>query len=652
MKKLFLTTNYCCKCAVCILAAVILFVTSSCTKQTELPNNSPALLQNTASTSNNAQDTTQSGDLASVPQGITAEFSERDLAGTYDKNGAQNIEFKNGTFDANIDGIILNDNILTISKAGTYVLSGEFNGGINIYVSSTDKVQLVLNGVDITSTDGPAINGIQSDKIFITLLENTENTLTDSSLYSMLDEDSEPSAALFSKDDMTINGKGSLKVNGNYMHGIVSKDDLTICNADITVNSKSTGIRGRDELAVTDSSITVFSGTNSLDSNNDSDEAKGNIIIENSTLTLTSNGDAVQAKNTVQITNTEAVIVTASGAPDIIQNDNGMEWHKNGVPMFEKNTTTANESTSSKGIKAKKLLRIDGGSFEINAFDDAVHSNGDVVLSADTLNLASGDDGIHADSSLYVLSGSIEISKSYEGLEGNTITVFDGSININASDDGMNAAGGVDSSGMGGMAQFNHNRQDKFNTSASDDVFIKILGGNIHVNASGDGMDTNGALIVSGGTTIVEGPENNGNGALDYLSYAKIDGGFFIAVGSSGMALNFSQAENQCAALVNFKSTQNASTPIALFDSNNNLEFAFAPSKQYSSVVVSAPSLIEGGKYELKYGGSIKNGNFTFEGPNYSGGSTYSTLEFTSNILNVNSHGGNFGGGGGRPNGR
>lgn len=628
-----LVSKFYCKCALCMLAVIIMFMSVACSNKTNIPSETYA--PNTHSDHAMANDT--------VPEKITAEFSDRDLAVDYDKYESTSLHFTNKTLENAIkyDGIKLENSVLSILKEGTYILFGEFSGTINIAVQNTEKVQLVLNGVTITAKDGPAINIAQADKVFITLAENTKNILTDSTAYSKLDSSDEPNAALFSKDDITINGNGYLEVNGNYKHGIVSKDDLTICNLNITVSANGTGIRGKDELAVINSNINVISKTNALDSNNDTDETKGNIIIENSVLNIISSGDGIQAKNTVQLTNTEAYITTANGAPETIKTDNPMmEFHKT-----QQNSSNSEETVSSKGIKAEKLLRIDGGSFEINSLDDTIHSNGDVVLSADNLTLRSGDDGVHADSNLYVLSGNISIEKSYEGFEGNTITVFDGSMDILANDDGMNAAGGVDSSGMGGMGEFNHDRQDKFSFSSSDDVFIKILGGNINVNASGDGIDSNGAIIVSGGTTIIEGPENNGNGALDYLSYAKINGGFFIALGTSGMALNFSEAENQCAALVNFRSTQDALTPIALFEGDIFM-FAYKPTKKYSSVVVSMPEMQLNKTYELKYGGTILNGSYTPDGSKYSGGSTYTTLEFTSSILNINSHNSGFNGGG------
>lgn len=528
-------------------------------------------------------------------------------------------------------------------------MSGEFSGSVIVNVQNTDKVQLVLNNVSIKSEDGPAIFAMQSDKLFVTLKEGTINTLADSGTYSSQDSDQEPNAALFSKDDITINGTGSLTVIGNYMHGIVSKDDLAICNSNITVDSNNTAIRGKDELAITNSKIVAKAKTNGLDSNNNTDETKGNIIIENSSIDITSSGDGIQANNTVQITDTDIRAVVAGGVAEVPEvNSQGFDWEKRGPRpndfITNSETTSTDDTPSTKGIKASKLLNIYGGTIEIDAYDDAVHSNGDVVLSPDILNIKTGDDGVHADNALYILSGNIAVLNSYEGLEAKCISIYDGIIDINSSDDGMNSSGGVDSSGMGG---FGHVRPDKFlnaNIAEDNDCFIKIYNGEIYVNANGDGIDSNGAISVFGGTTIIEGSENGGNGALDYYSKAEITGGTLIATGSSEMAVNFSATDNgQCISMINFKTTQNASSAIAVYDGSEEFILAFSPSKRYSSVIISTPEFRKNESYELKYNGMLINNGFTKTSTDYSQGTTYATLKFDTSILNINannSHGG------------
>ena len=204
-----------------------------------------------------------------------------------------------------------------------------------------------------------------------------------------------------------------------------------------------------------------------------------------------------------------------------------------------------------------------------------------------------GDDGLHADNDLIINSGVIDITDCYEGLEGLTITVNDGTININASDDGINAAGGTDSSGFGG---FGH---DAF--SADSDANIYINGGTITINADGDGIDSNGYLYVTGGGIYVSGPESSADGALDYNGEATITGGTLIAAGASGMAENFGSDSTQGSILVTF-TTQSAGTTISLLDESGSMLLSWQSDKTYSSVVISSPDIVVGNTYTIKAG--------------------------------------------------
>lgn len=223
------------------------------------------------------------------------------------------------------------------------------------------------------------------------------------------------------------------------------------------------------------------------------------------------------------------------------------------------------------------------------------HSNGNLAMIGGTYALSSGDDGIHADSNVTISGGNIDIAKSYEGIEGLSVDVTGGEISVLASDDGMNAAGGNDSSGFDGAGAGG----DEF--ASTEGAYIHISGGVLHVNASGDGIDSNGDITVSGGETYVLGPTNDGNGTLDYSGTAQITGGIFAASGSSGMAQNFDSSFTQGVIMLNVEE-QEGNTEIALLDISGTELLSWTAEKAYSSIIVSSPDMKEGETYTLKAG--------------------------------------------------
>lgn len=253
---------------------------------------------------------------------------------------------------------------------------------------------------------------------------------------------------------------------------------------------------------------------------------------------------------------------------------------------------TYNITVSGKGLEANDSIRIADGTYTITSDDDALHSNDYTTIIGGSFTLTSGDDGIHSDGVTTISGGTLNIVKSYEGIEGQQIVISGGDIKLNASDDGLNAAGGNDQSGFGNM-------QDQFATDA--DALIDISGGTLYVNAEGDGIDSNGSISISGGTITVDGPTNSGNGALDYNGTASVTGGSIIAVGASGMAENFSEA-TQGAIMINFSQSSNGGD-VTVKDSDGNTVLSFTASKAFNSVIVSSPDLQKGETYTITAGG-------------------------------------------------
>lgn len=524
--------------------------------------------------------------------------------------------------------ILFEDNTLTIKAGGTYVISGKLDDG-QISIDSEDKktVRLVLDGVEINSSNTSAINVLNAEKTVISLEEGTENIISDGEQYVYEESDTdEPNAAIFSKDDLTINGTGSLIVHGNYNNGITSKDELKITGGDIGVTAVDDGLMGRDLVAVKEGTIAIEAGGDGIKSSNDKDAAKGNIALEGGEFSIVSGNDGIQSIASLYITDGTYTIAAGGGSPETVETSEGMMR----APQEETETTeeAAEETTSdsAKGIKATTAIAVSGGTFDINSLDDAVHSDADVTIGGGEWTIATGDDGIHANDAALIEGGSIEVAKSNEALEADNITIEDGTLMLTAADDGINVSGGSTMMPGGAMPETTAGENTAAEETTTDaeaeetdetkaaegseaakeelETKLTINGGFVSVNAAGDGLDSNGSIEMNGGTVLVNGPTENMNGSLDYDGTLMMEGGLLIAAGSSGMLQAASEESAQSSIVVTFPETQAAGTLVHVEDSEGTVIATFAPAKEFQAIFISSPDLKVDSTYSLSTGGT------------------------------------------------
>lgn len=565
-------------------------------------------------------------------------FSDRELAGTWDNQSAVLITGTGTSCDISGKGAAFADATLTITGEGVYVLSGTFTDVmVTISAGQKDKVQLVLNGASLSSSTGPVIYAKEADKVFITAAEGTENAISDGTGYTAADGDTSLVAAIFSRTDLCINGKGSLTVNGNTRHGIVSKDDLILTGLTLTVTAASTALDGKDCVMMSGVSAAVTAGTNGIRSDNAEDEGRGFVYIQDSTLNITAGTDGIQAERLLRADNAILTIVTGDGsaATSAKQSSSmGRGGMFGGFPV-----ASAGSEGSWKGLKAGEAILLNGGAYTIDSQDDCIHSNGDLTITDGLFTLSSGDDGIHADDEVLISGGSILISKSYEGIEASKITISGGTIDITSSDDGLNGAGSND-----GSAAADRWGRGSFSSSVGE---IIISGGFIHISAGGDGIDSNNSVLVSGGVTLVSCSNSSGNAAFDHDGQATVTGGILIATGGSGMAQSFDAAENQGCMLFSLNGGPGGMN-LAIVGADNRVIASFTPEASYSSVVVTAPGLTVGNSYSVVIGADIDGADawgFASDA-SYTGGTNIGSIEMTTLLQGGSGHGmGGFGGG-------
>lgn len=592
--------------SVLILCACLLL--SSCGKK------------NTASGTNNISNMSAVTEIST--DDMDFEFSNNDTTYDYDESEAKTIADSEKT--------------VKITAEGTYVVSGEHES-ITVSAPDTAKVRIILKNATVSNTSGPAIYIEKADKVFITAYKDTTNTLSDGTSYTGDFKDTNIDGAIFSKTDLTLNGEGTLNITGNCKCGVVSKDDLIICGLNLTVKSTGCALEGKDCVKIKDAAITVSAGGDGIRSTNTEKSNKGFVYIETGNIDITSGNDGIQAATVLKAANGSIKITAGGGAADTKQNFGGRN-----MPGFGGKTQTTDDEESTNGLKAGSLILIDEGGFEVSSKEDSFHSNGDIEINGGSFTAAAGEDGFHADNNLIINGGSITVSQSYEGLEGQKVTVTGGNIDITASDDGINAAGSSSSSSTGGRPG-----------SSDSNALITIGGGYIVVNASGDGIDSNGNVAIIGGTLLVSGPADNGNGAFDYGGEATVSGGTVIFCGSSGMAQGFSDKSEQASFMYTLDSSASAGSSVALTDEKGNVIASFIPAKQYNNVVISTPSLKNGSSYKLVIGGTVSGADKNGFASSGSVSSAAQTLDIkltgtTTTIGSGGMSGGNMGGGKGR----
>ncbi len=627
---------------------------------------------------------------------------------TADAEGATQIVFAGTEISVTGQGASASGSVVTISRAGTYVLSGSMEEG-KVYVDAQgdDTVILLLNGVSLSNESESPIYVNNAGMTQIVLADGTVNEIRSGAQTEVLgaaddssETDGEPAAdivgefnaesadlsgsesdeadseagdasggAIYARDDLTITGTGTLCVYGYLNNGIQTSNNLLIESGTVEVTALNNGIKGKDSVTIRDGVISVVSGGDGIRSNDTTGDGYGVITINGGSISIESGGDGIQAETVLDITGGDFTIVSGGGSAEAVSaasgaffgggggragggpgaggfggrgpgggfgggnpgsgdpdsagdgdavgvevgaSDDGTadragrEFGLNFDSGIDENWDMEDESTTStKGLKSGTQTTISGGTFDLDTCDDAIHSNGSISISGGEFTIATGDDGIHADTELTIEDGTVRITQSYEGLEANQILIAGGTVDVVSSDDGINAYGGSGNWGFGGGPGGGRTQTTK---DVPDEMpVLRIAGGNITIDAGGDGLDSNGDIYMEGGLVVVNGPSNSGNGAIDYGmengGVCEVSGGTVLAVGASGMAESFDSSSTQCSFRYDFSGTFTEGEELTITDAEGNVLYTHTIVKNGSSVVFSSPELELGETILLTAGG-------------------------------------------------
>ncbi|MBQ8966436.1 carbohydrate-binding domain-containing protein [Ruminococcus sp.] len=502
---------------------------------------------------------------AAVVTAAEAGIEADDIEVGYEESDSVNIVFSDEGAETAGSGVSAEGTKVTITAAGTYVLSGSCaDGQIVVEAGEKDKVKLVLDGLDLCCKNNAAVLVKSADKVFMLLEEGSENTLSDGESYDLAEGDN-TDGAVFSKSDLTINGEGKLAVNGNYKHGIVSKDDLVITGGQLTVTAAGTALSGKDSVKISAGSFDITSGNDGIKSTNDEEEGTGIISVTGGSFTINAGGDGFSAAADLTITGGEFDITTGGGSDNAsVKNDgtpNG-EWQQDfgrggkrggfengefedmgerpdkfgemgerpenfgefgdmGTPPdgFE-GGEMGDMGTPPDGFGGGDMqpavngedLDISFASNEIQTDEDsstksakALKAGGNIVIEDGAFNIDSADDSLHCDGAAHISGGSLTASSGDDGIHvGGDLVIDGGTVDIEKSYEGI------------------------------EGMTVTIAGGDISVTARDDGINCAG-----GSDTASEGRMGRDQFAVQEGVFLKISGGtLYVNSGGDGLDSN------------------------------------------------------------------------------------------------------------------
>lgn len=446
-------------------------------------------------------------------------YSDYELDDSFDRQSAASITLSGSTAQSNGSGVSINNATVTISKEGCYLISGELEDGqIIVDAGDSDKVQLVLDNASIHCSTGSAILVRNADKVKVTLAADSENELSDGTEYQT--DDDNPDAALFSKDDLVINGSGSLTVQGNYKHGIAGNDDLVITGGRLTVNSLSHALRGKDSVAILDGTFVLTSQKDGIQASNTEDSTKGWVQIDGGNFTIQSSGDGIQAETNLSIYDGSFTITSGGGAvngADHTENRGGGFGRPGGNRPDSANSQTSPEMPSQPAESGQTPSEMpsqpaEGGQtpsempsqpaegeqsssgnesdyseliFDPDDFDDTSTDDSDTTVSTK---------GIKAGNALLIQQGTFVIDSADDAIHSNySVTIDGGSFQLSSGDDGIHA-----------------------------EAYLNINGGTTTIAESYEGLEA-AQIHISGGTTQVSSSDDGLN-ATGGSSFELVDG--------------------------------------------------------------------------------------------------------------------------------
>ena len=481
---------------------------------------------------------------------------------SYDESQASQITLADQTATVTGQGASFSDQTLTITQAGTYVLTGiGKNIKLVVEAADTDQVHLVFQNLTLEG-EGTLLQINKSQEVVISLAEGSQNALTE----SQANDDEEVKATIHSQVPLTLNGTGNLTLTALTKNALEVEDDLKVLGGTYTVKAANHGFKAEGALAIEAATLTIEAGKDGLHAEHDETTERANISLNPTQLSIAATEDGVDAGNELTI--------------------------KGG---------TITVSQSEEGLEARVIRQL-GGDVTIKSSDDGVNASaGSSSKTSDTSATSKTTDASATSNTADTSSSASQATATPAATSQADQANKDKNATLPSPPAGQAPPQGgqppQNGQGPGGMPPGGQEESDP-------SLQIILEGGTLTIDAEGDGIDSNGTVSISGGSLVVNGSVQGGNGPLDAAGDITITGGTVWALGTSDMLQGFAQGSTQASITANIAGT--AGQTLIILDAKGKEVARQTASKDFQAVIMSSADLVDGQTYTIQVEGTTQ----------------------------------------------
>ena len=495
---------------------------------------------------------------------------------SYDESRATQITLADQTATVTGQGASFSDQTLTITQAGTYVLTGSGkNIKLVVEAAATDQVHLVFQNLTLEG-EGTLLRINKAQEVVISLAEGSQNALTE----SQASDDEEVKATIHSQVPLTLNGTGNLTLTALTKNALEVEDDLKVLGGTYTVKAANHGFKAEGALDIEAATLTIEAGKDGLHAEHDETTERANISLNPTQLSIAATEDGVDAGNELTI---------KGGTITVSQSEEGLE-----ARVIRQLGGDVTIKSSDDGVNAS------AGSSSKTTDTSATSKTTDASATSNTADTSSSAGQATADSATASTSASqatadpAATSQADQANKDKNATPPSPPAGQAPPQGGQPPQNGQ---GPGGMPPGGQEESDP-------SLQIILEGGTLTIDAEGDGIDSNGTVSISGGSLVVNGSVQGGNGPLDAAGDITITGGTVWALGTSDMLQGFAQGSTQASITANIAGT--AGQTLIILDANGKEVTRQTASKDFQAVIMSSADLVDGQTYTIQVEGTIQ----------------------------------------------